>query len=45
MLTTLAGAVIGPDECTEVDNIDDSNTLSGEVEEKIILAKVVNSIE
>ena len=45
MSATLAGAVIGLDECAEVDNIDDSDTLSREVEEKIILAKVVNSAE
>ncbi len=45
MLATLVGAIVGPDECTEVDNIDDSDTPSGEVEEKMILAKAVNNAE
>ena len=39
------GAVIRLDECAKVDNIDDSDTLSGEVEEKMILAKAANSVE
>ena len=45
MLATLAGAIIRPDEHTKVDNIDDSDTPSREVEEKIILVKAVNSTE
>ncbi len=44
MLATLVGAIIRPDECTEVDGIDDSDTLSGDVEEKAILVKAVNSM-
>ena len=41
----LVGAVVGPDKCTEVDNIDDSKTLNQDVEEKITLAKAVNSVD
>ncbi len=44
-MATLAGAIIRPDEHTKVDNIDDSDTPSREVEEKMILAKAVNSAE
>ncbi len=45
MSATLVGAVIRPDEYTEVANIDDSNTPSGDVEEKVILVKVVSSTD
>ncbi len=45
MLATLVGAVVGLDECTKVDNIDDSDTLNRDMEEKVTLAKVVNSTD
>ena len=45
VLATLAGAVVGPYECTEVDNIDDSDTQSGGIKEKVILVKVANSTD
>ena len=41
----LVGAVVRPDECTEVDNIDDSETPNRDIEEKIILAKAANSVD
>ena len=45
MSATLVGAIIRPDEHAEVDNINDSDTLNGEVEEKMILVKAANSAE
>ncbi len=45
MSATLVGAVIRPDECAKVDNIDDSDTLGGDVEERVILAKAANSTD
>ncbi len=42
---TLAGAVIRPDKCAEVDSIDDSDTPSGGIEEKAILVKAANSTD
>ncbi len=42
---TLVGAVIRLDEYAKVDSIDNTDTLSRDVEEKAILAKAVNSMD
>ncbi len=45
MSATLVGAVIRPGDHAKVDNIDDSDTPNGEVEEKIILAKAAKNAD